>query len=107
MTPQALARLFHRLQLAPHGAGALRGKKSPGLRHPLHDHHTRRAFNPPHRLDEDNRDVPERDKFEPSSWKLVVAGPHPEQVGCPLTWGSISISISGHPPAVATNPARL
>ena len=46
---------------------------SPG--HLFDDHAAGRALHPPHRVTEKHRDVPERDKLEPTRRKPVVAGP--------------------------------
>ena len=43
--------------------------------HALDGHPARWALHPPHRVDEEHRNVPQRHKLEPSSWKPVVAGP--------------------------------
>jgi len=44
-------------------------------RHPLDGHAACRAIDPPHRVDEEHRDVPERHELEPSRRKPVVSRP--------------------------------
>ena len=43
--------------------------------HTLDGHAAGRAINPPHRVDEEHRHVPERDELKPSGGKPVIAGP--------------------------------